>query len=105
MPPLVVEGMHGTRRGLGGARREVSERVVLRAGVAEVSGWSLNLSRGGIRVIVEEPVELGAEYEFSVGDAPARKGRIVWVQDEADGQIIGAQFLDGDGDVPGPDSP
>ena len=65
----------------------------------ETHGWTLNVSRGGMRAIVEEPVKSGVEYWLLVGEdeGAARKVSIVWVQDEADGQIVGLRFLD----VPG----
>ena len=69
----------------------------------ETSGWTLNVSRGGVRLIVEAQVELGREYELSIGDeqtSVVRRGRVVWVQDEADGQIAGVQFIDIEGAVP-----
>lgn len=55
-----------------------------------------------MRAIVEEPLQSGAEYELLVGDGePAgRKVAVVWVQDEADGQIVGLRFLDVEGSVP-----
>jgi hypothetical protein len=55
-----------------------------------------------MRAIVEEPVKSGVEYELLVGDAEetARKVSVVWVQDEADGQIVGVRFLDVAGSVP-----
>lgn len=87
---------HG-RRSTGGARREASDRAVLRAGTSEVVGWTLNLSRGGVRLVIEEPVLPGTEYQVQIGDEAARRGRVVWVQTEADGQIVGVQFLDGAG--------
>jgi hypothetical protein len=95
--------VHGQRRSAGGARREASERVTLRAAGFESSGWTLNVSRGGVRLIVENQVELGREYELWIGDeqtALRRRGRVVWVQDEADGQIAGIQYLDIEGAVP-----
>jgi hypothetical protein len=59
-------------------------------------GWALNISRGGIRVILEERVELGEEYELTVGteeDSPlTRPARVVWVQEEPDGFIVGLEF-------------
>lgn len=66
-------------------------------GASELSGWALNISRGGIRVILEDKVELGQEYEVAVGDdAPGvrRRGRVVWVQEEQDGVIAGVEFTD-----------
>jgi hypothetical protein len=108
--------MHATRRG--GARREVSARVTLAArdgggpngGAAEpLEGWALNVSRGGVRVILEQKVELGAEFEVTLADGLAggrsaadgasmgemptsRIGRIVWVQEEPDGVVAGIEF-------------
>jgi hypothetical protein len=95
--PDMGPDLHATRRQSGGARREASDRVVLRSGAQECEGWTLNVSRGGVRVILEEAVELGEEYDISIGEESPRRGRIVWVQDEADGQIAGVQFLDGTG--------
>ena len=106
--PLPKPDLHGQRRSAGGARREASERIVLRCDGAEINGWTLNVSRGGVRVIVEDPVELGREYELEMGDDAAalrRKGRVVWVQDEADGQIAGVQYVDVEGaQAPAPDA-
>ena len=114
--------VHATRRGTGGARREVTDRVVLRAvpsGLlggrtspadgAELSGWALNASRGGIRIILEDKVELGHEYDVELGGegaGKARRGRVVWVQEEADGMIVGVEFVDQKGEgTPGSDPP
>jgi len=76
---------------------EVSARVTLvsRSG-EELRGWALNVSRGGVRVILEETVALGAEYDVTVTDASGASGpqvgRIVWVQDEPDGVVAGVEF-------------
>lgn len=60
------------------------------------------MSRGGLRLIVEDPVQLGISYTVVVGDAPARPARVVWLREEADGQIAGLQFEDVEGaEVPG----
>jgi hypothetical protein len=100
-PPPPSE-IHAQRRATGGARREATERVTLRGPDFETHGWTLNVSRGGIRAIVEEPLRAGGEYELIVGDADesARKVAVVWVQDEADGQIVGVRYLDVEGSVP-----
>ena len=117
-PPAA--GVHATRRDRGGARREFSARVTLKATSGEAAGqvlegWALNVSRGGVRVILEEKVDLGAEFEVSlssgVGAAPAETssswpasdgrssvdvpstGRIVWVQEEPDGVVAGIEFF------------
>ncbi len=69
----------------------------------QTTGWTLNISRGGARLVLEEAVELGALYQVEIGFEPEpRHVRIVWAQDEADGQIVGVQFLDADGSVPPP---
>jgi hypothetical protein len=79
-------------------RREVSERVTLRevTSAASWEGWTLNVSRGGVRVITERPVELGETFDVTVGLADAsplvRQGRVVWFQQEADGYIVGIAF-------------
>lgn len=80
----------------GGARREVTERVTLRAedGGATLEGWALNVSRGGLRAILEEKVTLGQKFEITLGtdDVIQRSGRVVWVQEEPDGVIVGLEF-------------
>ncbi len=137
--PVTAAGVHLMRRG--GARREVTERIVLaptktapapaeaggEAGIASPTpnansaseksfdGWALNVSRGGVRCILEEKVELGEEYDVTIGaegDSPlTRRGRIVWIQEEADGSIVGLEFMNLSGthrSVPplaGPDDP
>lgn len=94
--------MHATRR-VGGPRREATERVRLRRDSTQISGWTLNISRGGARLVLEDPVELGGFYQVELGESPeAREVKIVWIQDETDGQIVGIQFLDTDGSVPPP---
>lgn len=89
-------GAHAMRRG--GARHEVSERIhMLGPNLKAREGWALNVSRGGVRAILEEKVELGEEYEVTIGegsDAPlSRRARVVWVQEEPDGCIAGFEFI------------
>jgi hypothetical protein len=94
-PGLSAPGVHATRRG--GARRELTDRVHLAFGGSNVEGWTLNVSRGGIRLILEDAVELGVDVEIqfdALPDAPRRKGRVVWVQEELDGVVVGVKFLD-----------
>jgi hypothetical protein len=96
-----VPGLPPTRRA-GGARRNVSYRVSLFRDAAsaggsptEIPGWALNISRGGLRTIVEDPVELGEELEIVIADEGLRhRGRIVWTQEEPDGMIVGVEFLE-----------
>lgn len=56
-----------------------------------------------MRAILEETVPLGDEFEVEVGEAPARPGRVVWLQEEKDGAIVGVHYLDehgGSGSIP-----
>lgn len=101
MTPVVgSEGgeVHATRRATGGARRESADRVFLRNGTVDLAGWALNASRGGIRIILEDKVELGTEYDVEIGTGESigtkRRGRVVWVQEETDGMIVGVEFID-----------
>ncbi|MEZ4374222.1 MAG: PilZ domain-containing protein [Polyangiaceae bacterium] len=95
-------GTHKARRSSGGARREASERVLLRRGNEEITGWTLNVSRGGVRIIVEDPLTEGDEVEVQVGDEgePSHPARVVWIKEQADGQIVGVQYLDVEGSIP-----
>jgi hypothetical protein len=88
----VPSGVHAMRRG--GARREVTERVTLKGEDGKIhEGWALNVSRGGLRAILEEKVDLGQKYDVSLGDDEMKRpGRIVWVQEEPDGVIVGLEF-------------
>ena len=59
----------------------------------ELPGWALNISRGGLRAIIEDRVQIGDEFEIQIGDEPTlRQGQIVWTQDEPDGTIVGVSF-------------
>jgi hypothetical protein len=92
-----VGGAHPVRRG--GARHELTDRVRLVGKNMKLrDGWALNISRGGVRAILEENVELGEEFEITIGEegtpgSLTRKGRVVWVQDEPDGMIVGFEFI------------
>lgn len=92
-----VGGAHPVRRG--GARHELTDRVRLVGKNMKLrDGWALNISRGGVRAILEERVDLGEEFEITIGEegtpgSLTRRGRVVWVQDEPDGVIAGFEFL------------
>lgn len=92
------------RRSTGGARHGASDRVILVGDGREIEGWALNVSRGGVRVVLEDPVAVGCDYELRMGEdgEPFRPARVVWLHQEADGEIAGLQFLDVEGSVPGP---
>ena len=93
-PPIGIQvpGLPPTRRA-SGARRNVSYRVAFLRGTVEIPGWALNLSKGGIRAIIEERVELGEELDVHIPEIQVeRRGRVVWAQDEPDGTIVGISF-------------
>jgi hypothetical protein len=97
-PPMGVphaDGAHAMRRG--GARREVTERVLLKRDEQTLEGWALNVSRGGVRLILEDPVKLGDEFEVTIGAVESsplvRRARVVWIQEEPDGAIVGLEFI------------
>jgi hypothetical protein len=79
----------------------------MQRGEQEFIGWALNRSRGGLRIVVEDPIELNAEYNVRLGDGESspRPCRVAWIQDEAGGQIAGLQFLDVEGTIPPIDPP
>ena len=102
--PNVPPGAHARR---GGARQTVSDRVTFRGETGAIrEGWALNVSRGGLRAILDDDtgkVELGEEYAISVGEtgaAVARKGRIVWLQEEPDGFVVGVEYVSPSGTHP-----
>jgi len=70
-------------------------------------GWALNLSRGGLRIVVEDPIELNADYSVVIGDDEhhPRPCRVAWIREVAGGQIAGLQFLDVQGTIPPLDPP
>lgn len=97
-----VAGGHAMRRG--GARLTVSEKVLFKpiagpgetAGGTPCEGWALNESRGGLRAILEEgtgKVELGREYDVALGQGEPRRSRIVWLQEEPDGFVVGVEYV------------
>ena len=74
-------------------------RVALKAQSGEVlTGWALNVSRGGVRVMLDVKVNLGSEFTvtLSTGADPVTSclGRVVWVQEEPDGVVCGIELHD-----------
>jgi len=99
------EDAHKMRRE-GGVRREMSDPVVFHAEERRIDGWALNVSRGGLRAILEEPVQVGDEFEMSTGDTEIRRGvRVVWARAEKGGAIVGVAYKDVTGSVPPPSMP
>ena len=109
---MQAPGTHAMRRG--GARQTVSDRVTFKRDDKTLYvGWALNVSRGGLRAILEPDApdavdarseghahanpELGEEYDVVVGDPDAdgnapKRGRIVWLQEEPDGFVVGVEY-------------
>jgi hypothetical protein len=48
-----------------------------------------------VRAILEEQLKLGDEFEVTIGDAAplVRRARVVWLQEEKDGVIVGLEFI------------
>ena len=93
--PATTTGIKPTRR-VGGARHNVSVRVAFFRGEREIPGWALNMSRTGLRAIVEdEHIDVGSEISVRVGDDPVHRGvRVVWTSPEPDGTIVGLEFFE-----------
>ena len=91
MIPTPTAGIKPTRR-VGGARHNVSVRVAFFRGEREIPGWALNMSRTGLRAIVEdEHIDVGSEIRVRVGDDPVHRGvRVVWTSPEPDGEAKGS---------------
>src|SRR5262245_44234380 len=87
-PGVTSDGKSGDphARRESGARMQVSEPLVLFAGDDEIHGWTLNISRGGLRAIVDQPLIAGDRYEVVVGEkGHPRAGRVVWVKPDKGG--------------------
>ncbi len=52
------------------------------------------MSVGGLRVVIENSLDPGTELTVWLDGRSPRPGRIMWVQDEPDGSIVGVCFLD-----------
>jgi hypothetical protein len=95
------------RRNEGGARHDASKRAELHIGERTLEGWTLNLSRGGARIVLVEEDEgqgvqeaLNCSVEIDGDPAGRRPAQVVWVRNEPDGQICGVKFLDIEGGAP-----
>ncbi|HEU4412075.1 MAG TPA: PilZ domain-containing protein [Polyangiaceae bacterium] len=91
---------HATRR-KAGARRNVSTRIHLSFKGRQLQAWVLNVSRGGMRLLLETPLAAGDEFEALVpvgdeleGEPVRRPVRVVWADRQADGTFAGVEFLD-----------
>lgn len=93
MPPS--EPPARAQRRTSGARVEATERITIRGPGFEAHGWTLNVGRGGVRVVLEERVQDAFEYELFFGDdETGRRVQVAWSNDQADGQIAGLKYLD-----------
>ncbi|MFS8068024.1 MAG: PilZ domain-containing protein [Byssovorax sp.] len=93
--PAPTAGLKPTRR-VGGARHTISVRVAFFREEREIPGWALNMSRTGLRAIVEdEHIDVGAPLVVRVGDDPVHRAvRVVWTSPEPDGTIVGLEFFE-----------
>jgi len=64
------------------------------AGVAlRSSAWALNLSSGGIRLVLPSPVSVGEQVGIGFrGQVSTLPGKVVWVSRQADGCVAGISF-------------
>jgi hypothetical protein len=104
-PLAAAAAARSLRRQSGGARVNVSKRVIVYRGQDEFDGWALNMSRGGLRIIIEDQLQSGEEIRISIGDEDdadyaLRAARIAWVREEPDGTIAGVEFSDDGGSAP-----
>ena len=82
------------RRSSDGPRRQASDRVTLSRPGRLLEGWALNVSPGGLRMVLEDAVRVGEVFDVRLGElGEPQAGRVVWVRDEADGQIVGLQLF------------
>jgi hypothetical protein len=102
IPQGPPSSLHAQRRAAGGPRQADSDQVTLRNESRCIVGWTLNVSRGGARLVVEEPVVVDQVWDLLKGseNPEVHSVRVVWVREEAGGQIVGVQYLDVVGTVP-----
>ncbi|MCC6644495.1 MAG: PilZ domain-containing protein [Polyangiaceae bacterium] len=90
----------GALRRSGGGRVSFDRRAVIVHGDRALDAWSMNVSRGGLRVVMEDALAAGDEVDVVVGepDEPdyfRKAARVAWVQPEQGGFIVGFEFKDG----------
>lgn len=78
----------------GESRVEASERIVVRRGEALLDAWTLNVSAGGMRLVLEDKVSLGDIIEVRQNTEVWRAAQVVWIQEEPDGAVIGVEYMD-----------
>ena len=78
----------------GESRVESSERIVVRRGERLVDAWTLNVSSGGLRLLLEEKVSLGDILEVRQNADIWRAAQVVWIQEEPDGAVVGVEYTD-----------
>jgi hypothetical protein len=60
-------------------------------------GWALNINKGGMRIITEQPLKEGdvISVELTSSGVPySGQARVCWVRQQADGVIAGLRFED-----------
>ncbi len=90
--PAPPPGLQALRR-VGGARRNVGYRIRFLRGADELEGWALNLSRGGVRAVLDENLVPGETVHVVIDEISMHKSaKVAWVQVEPDGAIVGVAF-------------
>lgn len=108
---LTVASDDGTRpsevppaRRVSGPRIPTSEPVELavqEGGREPVSGWTLNRSEGGLRVVLEGDLVVGDAVVVRVADEPQpRSATVVWVRPSKGGLVAGIAYADSEQGAP-----
>jgi hypothetical protein len=81
----------------------MSEPVQFGDGDERLDGWTLNVSRGGLRAVLESPLAPGSVLNVTIGEnGTPRKARVVWTHEERGGAVVGLSFLDAPDSAPPP---
>ena len=61
------------------------------------TGIVINASAGGMRIVIDEPLDVGvaciAKVVTAAGKELYEKARVVWTREEPDGYIVGLAFI------------
>lgn len=92
-----VPALPGVRELRREARREMSERVRLFGADGVRKGWTLDVSRTGVRVILDSSVTLGESVEVTIGrrrySRVVKQGLVVWFEEDRECVVAGIAFI------------
>jgi type IV pilus assembly protein PilZ len=79
-------------------RAPIELKVAYQRMNAFFADYTRDISKGGIFIKSEDPMEIGTEFSFQVtlprrAQAIALKGRVMWVNKEGGGRGMGIQFV------------